>query len=79
MSSRSVVRVFSQLALASPLPSGQLEWLKLPPPPVGGAVGVGCGATVVGGVDEDGELPPQDAIRRANIPAVTTAAAEDRL
>ena len=45
-----------QRALTSPLPSGQLAWLKLSPtPPVGGAVGVGCG-TVVGGVDDDGAL-----------------------
>jgi len=61
--------------LTSPLPSGQLEWLKLSPPPTGGAVGVGWGATVVGGVDEEGEPPPHDEVRKARTAAAATAVA----
>jgi hypothetical protein len=57
------------------LPSGQLEWLKLSPPPTGGAVGVGWGATVVGGVDDEGEPPPQDDVRKARVAAADTAVA----
>jgi hypothetical protein len=53
------------------MPMGQLEE-PTPPPPVGG-VGVGLG-TVVGGVDDDGELPPpQESAKNEYKPRKTTA------
>jgi hypothetical protein len=60
--------------LGSPWPRGQLESEKLPPFPAGGGVGVGRDGSVVGGVDEEGELPPpQDEARRAMKLAATAA------
>jgi len=67
--------------LTVPLPRGQLEWLKLPSPLVGGGgAGVGWEGTVAGGVDEEGELPPpQDEVRRATRLAAATVAPGFRL
>jgi hypothetical protein len=45
--------------------------LKLPSPPVGG-VGVGGDGRVVGGVDEEGELPsPQEEVKTSKLAAAT--------
>ena len=69
---------FSHSALTLPLPIGQLEALT-PPPPVG-ALGVGWGVTVVGGVDEEGDPPPpQERARRENSPRAATAVTGVRL
>jgi hypothetical protein len=57
MSPRRALRPSLHAASSLPLPRGQLEWLKLSFPVVGG-VGVGWDGSVVGGVDEEGELPP---------------------
>jgi hypothetical protein len=53
-----------------PLPSGQLS-APVPPP---GGVGEACGS-VVGGVEDEGEPPPQERARAATNP---TAAVADR-
>ena len=69
---------FSHAVLTLPLPMGQLEALT-PPPPVG-ALGVGWGVTVVGGVDDEGDPPPpQERARRENSPRAATAVTGVRL
>jgi hypothetical protein len=66
--------------LTSPLPRGQLAWLKLSPIPVAGGVGVGWLGSVVTGVDDEGEPPPpQDNVRKAMTPTAETAAAGTKL
>ncbi len=40
---------------------------------------MGWGATVVGGVDDEGEPPPQDDVRKARTAAAATAVAATRL
>src|SRR6185295_19772554 len=52
----SLGETFSHSARRSPGPSGQLAAFGLPPPV--GALGVGTGVTVMGGVEPDEGVPP---------------------